>query len=367
MVQDQALAGIRVVDISGSVSTGFCAKVFADYGADVINLEPEGGFRTRNLAPLIGGTAPNASAMHAWLSTNKKSVRADAIGPAQCATIIGEADLLLDDGQEHGFDCGGVRSSISWYGRGGPYENFVGTDAQCFALNGMIRNIGPIEGPPIMTAGYQAEVTAGITAYTASLAQVLAGELGNRRNPVHIETSIFESCICFTDVGAVGFHNSGLQASRMGINRFPPTYPLGVFPCRDGWIGVTVLTPSQWHSFCKLLGMDELAEVPLFQSSVGRLQARDVIEPLMCERFETFSAEDLFYKGQQAAIPLARVPTMEELFEVDQFQIRNAMTEATLPDGETLRVPSVAFRLYSTPPSFGGPVAALGQHSGDYA
>ena len=174
-----------------------------------------------------------------------------------------------------------------------------------------------------------------------------------------------EAMLCFTEVGTVSSYNSGLEGTRMGINRFPPTYPLGVFPCRDGWLGVTVLTPSQWRSFCELLDLVELADVPLFQSAVGRLQSLDVIEPMFTEKLLQHSAEDLFYRGQHARIPLARVPTMEELFHVDQFQARQAFSTVDL-GSENIKVPSVPFRLYQTPPHFGGEVASLGQHSAQY-
>jgi len=308
--------------------------------------------------------------MHAFLHTNKKSVLSSQITRTATNALINSADLLLDDGSASPFADvfaiagSGVRSSISWFGTGGPYENFVGSDAQCFALNGMLRGIGRVEGPPLIPTGYQAQIVGGLTAFIGSLTQVLAGELGNRAAALHLETSIFESCLCFTDVGVVGFYNSGLQAPRLGINRYPPTYPLGVFPCRDGWLGVTVLTPGQWHAFCELLDMPQFSDVELFQSARGRLEAIDVLEPVIREKLLEHSAEDLFYRGQHAAIPLARVPTMEELFEVDQFLERNAFSDATLPSGAKLRVPSVAFRLYGTPRHFGGPVARLGEHSG---
>jgi crotonobetainyl-CoA:carnitine CoA-transferase CaiB-like acyl-CoA transferase len=253
--------------------------------------------------------------------------------------------------------------SISWYGPDGPYAKFEGSDAQIFALNGMLRGIGRVEGPPLIPTGVQAQIVGGMTAYIGALGHVLARELGNLREPLHLHTSIFEASLCFTEVGAITYYNTGLQASRMGVNRFPPTYPLGVYPCRDGWLGVTVLTPGQWRSFCALLGMLELADVPLFQSSASRLEAADIIEPLVREKLLLHSAEDLFYRGQAQAVPLARVPTMAELFGVDQFVQRRAFSEAQMSDGVAVKVPSVPFRLFATPPNFGGPVARLGEHT----
>ena len=369
-MNSEALDGINVVDVSGTVGTGYCSKVFADYGAQVVNLETESGFATRRLGPHIPGVSePENSAMHAFLSTNKKSVVATDLSSDVAKRVLQEADLILDDGSDWdgcNQSTDAIRSSITWYGKGGPYSDFVGSDMEIFALNGMLRGIGHIDGPPIIPTGYQAQIIGGASAFIGSMAQVFGKELGNSLNPVDVETSIYESCLCFTDVGIVGAYSSGIVAPRMGINRFPPTYPLGVFPCKDGWIGVTVLTPSQWHAFCKLLEMDDLSQLELFQSAIGRLQGIDIIEPRMREKLLTFSAEDIFYRSQKARVPLARVPTMEELFDVDQFVERNAFSLAHSQHYE-INVPSVPFRLFRTPPKFGGVVAHLGAHTKDYA
>lgn len=366
----KALEGLRVVDVSGTVATGYCAKLFADYGADVVNLECGAGFPTRTLPPFVPDVpAPQASAMHAYLSTGKRSVRVESLSEAALVRLLEQADLVLDDGRSDLplETARGVRCSISWFGSTGPYADFTGTDAQCFALNGMMRIIGREAGPPLIPTGHQAQFIGGITAYVGCLGHVLGRELGNAHGAVHLETSLFEASLCFTDVGVITAYNTGLQADRMGVNRLPPTYPMGVFPCRDGWIGLSVLTPKQWHAFCALLDLQDLAHEPLFQSAAARGEAADLLEPLFTERLLGFSAEDLFYRGQAAALPLARVPTMEELFEVDQFIERQAFCDARLTPARTVRVPSVPFRLFATPPEFGGTVATLGQHDAEFA
>lgn len=365
----RALEGLRVVDVAGTVATGYCAKLFADYGADVVNLEPGQGFATRHLAPFLpDAPALQQSAMHAYLSTGKRSACLESLSQASLQSLIEDADLVLDDGTlpDDVPQPAGVRCSISWYGLTGPYADFTGTDAQCYALNGMLRIIGREEGPPIMPTGHQAQFIGGVTAFIGCLGQVLGRELGNGGPAVHLDTSIFEATMCFTEVGAITAYNTGLEADRMGVNRLPPTYPMGVFPCKDGWIGLSVLTPRQWHAFCELLGMQEFAEVELFQSAAARGEAADLLEPVFTAKLMERSAEELFYQGQAAAIPLARVPTMEELFEVDQFLARQAFADARVTPERSVTVPSVPFRLFATPPHFGGEVAELGQHDGEF-
>ncbi len=360
-----ALADILVLDVSGTISTTYCAKLFADYGATVVNLEPDDGLPTRKLPPHVDHAA-STSAMHAYLNANKQSVLRSSLSDDSMTQLYAAADLVLNDGSD-GRHCNTpLTMSITWYGKEGPYADFVGTDAQCFALNGMLRNIGHPEGPPLIPTGYQAQIVCGMTAFIGAMGQVLAHELSPDVPRQHLHTSIFESMLCFTDVGVVAAFNTGLEGHRLGINRFAPTYPLGVFPCRDGWIGLTVLTPSQWHAFCELLDMVEFRDVELFQSSVGRLEAVDVLEPVIRDKLLSHSAEELFYRAQHATIPLARVPTMEELFQVDQFVQRNAFAPVDMGNGQTLQAPTVPFRLFSTPPNLGGSVATLGADTHRY-
>lgn len=358
----KALDGILVVDLAGSVATTYCSKLFVDYGATVVNLEPEVGFPTRQLAPFID-EASTESAMHGYLNANKKSVRRDLISDDAIAALLSEANLVLGDGTDIRLFDSRLRMDISWYDDCGPYADFIGSDAQCFALNGMLRNIGHADGPPLIPTGYQAQIVGGMTAFVGAMGQVLAQELNADGAGLHMRTSIFEAMMCFTEVGAITAYNTGLEGERLGINRFPPTYPLGVFPCADGWIGLTVLTPGQWHSFCELLDLAEFSQIELFQSAVGRLESVDLLEPLICEKLLGFSAEDLFYRAQNVGVPLARVPTMEELFAVDQFVHRNAFAGIDFGTGADLLAPTIPFRLFATPPILGGVVAPLGADS----
>jgi len=87
----EALAGVLVVDMSGSVATTYCAKLFADYGATVINLETAQGFPTRQLRPFTKGPSCD-SAMHGYLNADKKSVRLDFLSDSAVAKILSCAD-----------------------------------------------------------------------------------------------------------------------------------------------------------------------------------------------------------------------------------------------------------------------------------
>ena len=366
---DAALAGIKVLDVAGTIATGYCGKLFADHGADVINVEPPGcGFETRREPPFIHGVdAPENSALHAYLSTNKSSVALDTkANLGDLKELVRGAQVVLDDGSLEAADFADcapdvVVSTITWFGRTGPYAEFQGAGAVCWALGGLVRNVGPAEGPPIIASGCGAEIVGGLTAYIGTLGQVVAREMGNASGPARLDTSILEANLCFTEVGGVGGYRSGHRGRRLGINRFAPTYPLGVYACADGWLGVTALTPSQWKSFCTLLDMEEYADVPQYQTAIGRLYDYDVLEPVIRERVKDRSARELVQRGQDMRIPLAPVPTMEELFVTDQYVARNAFGVVATATGQTFKAPSTPFRLFQTPGASGGRAARLGE------
>ncbi len=360
------LEGIVVVDQSGTIATAYCAKLLADGGAAVWNVEPTAGFVTRTLPPKVGdakgldANGVDRSALHAYLSTNKHSIVIEQDGLAW-QQLARASHLILHDGQPRlPIPDNRLSLAISWFGSDGPYSSFQGSDAACHALCGLIRGIGPIEGPPLIPSGYQAQINAGAVAYIPALSHILGGERG-LACAARLEVSILEASLCFTEVQPIAAYNDAVS-TRMGINRFPPTYPLGIYRCHDGWLGITALTPSQWASLCSLIGMDDIAAKPEYQTALGRLADAEILEPRIRALLADRSAEATFYEGQRRRIPLARVPTPEELFNVDQFVARQTFAEAILPSNARVQVPVTPWRLRRTPLRRAGRVSALNEH-----
>ena len=348
---------LLVVDIGGTIATGYAAKLYADYGARVVNVEPENGFATRQVGPFL---ANGDSALHGYLHANKEHVvEANSLldHPA-----IAAADLVLLDPNTLPSplsveDFNTNVCAISWFGLNGPYAKYQATDQAIYALIGLMQGVGKPGEPPIIQTGYHAQILGGVSAFNGSLGYLFGQR--DKTSAFLLDASILEANLCLTELGAIASFNDMPLPQRMGINRFAPTYPLGIWPCKDGWLGVTVLNPGQWLAFCELLGLPDLAVNPEYQSSMARLNAAHIIEPRILEALSNKSAEDLFYQGQDQRIPLARVPTMAELFSVDQYKERQVFSEF-ISDGIQFEGPSCPFRLMETPPKMGGEVSRLG-------
>ena len=348
---------LLVVDIGGTIATGYAAKLYADYGARVVNVEPENGFATRQVGPFLSN---GDSALHGYLHANKEHVvEANSLldHPA-----IAAADLVLLDPNTLPSplsveDFNTNVCAISWFGLNGPYAKYQATDQAIYALIGLMQGVGKPGEPPIIQTGYHGQILGGVSAFNGSLGYLFGQR--DKTSAFLLDASILEANLCLTELGAIASFNDMPLPQRMGINRFAPTYPLGIWPCKDGWLGVTVLNPGQWLAFCELLGLPDLAVNPEYQSSMARLNAAHIIEPRILEALSNKSAEDLFYQGQDQRIPLARVPTMAELFSVDQYRERQVFSEFT-SDGIQFEGPSCPFRLMETPPKMGGEVSRLG-------
>ena len=365
-ISNSPFQDLLIVDIGGTVSTGFACKLFADYGARVVNLEPKSGFATRKIEPFLQN---GNSAMHGYLHANKESVVVE--GSLLEHPAIRKANLVLLDQSTlsssislKDFDVN--TCVISWFGLDGPYSQYEGSNEAIFALTGIMGMLGESDGQPIIPTGFHPQILGGLSAFNGALSYLLGekkvSESATAESKFCIDASIFEANMCLTDLGALSNYNGEIPHERLGINRFFPTYPLGIWPCKDGWLGVTVLSPSQWHAFCELLGLQDLAVNPKYGISANRLDDVEIIEPQILKALSQHSAEDLFYKGQKMRIPLARVPTMSELFDVDQYVHRKAFS--AIIDGDTaFKAPSTPFRLFNTPPKFGGEVAELGANN----
>ena len=360
-----ALAGIHLVDLAGTVATAYCGKLFRDLGATVTNLEPPGqGHPIRRLHPFHPrASGPEASALATWLSLGKRSVAAGPEDPEARGLLHG-ADLLLDadpTGERQLLD-GQVRLSISWFGASGPYAGRAATDPVISTHTAAARAIGPAEGPPILATGHTPQVVAGTLAYVGAVGHLLARDTGRLDVPFHLDVSIFEAAMCITEPGPPGTLATGEIRPRIGINRFWPTYPVGIYPCRDGWLGVSTVTPSQWRSLCALLGLDELGTEPRYQVSINRLEDADRIDAALRPRLLERTAREWVDAGQAARVPLALAPTPAELFDLEQFRDRGAWVEARHPDQGNFLAPGTPFRLHRTPATPGGSAPRLGQH-----
>ncbi|NOG69023.1 CoA transferase [Roseicella sp. DB1501] len=347
------LVHLRVVERGSGVALAYAGKLFSDFGAQVIKLEPPGGDPLRREPPLVGTAEGPQSALFAWLNTNKRSVtRLDGIG--DCDVLLDGRPPVERDGPSLPAT---IQAGISWFGESGPYRDFAATDTTCRALAGIFAGTGPAEGPPSMLGGMAGAAVGGIAAFNAVAAALLSGA------PRRLEVSIHEANIAIAEYQAAQGVTHPMVEHRYGVNRFAPTCPLGVYRCKEGWLGVTIVTPAQFRAFCDMIGAPEVGQDPRFVIGFDRLRHVEELEALFVPRLAERTAEAWFEEALRRRLPLAVVPDMATLLATPTHRARDAFGTVRI-GGAEFEGPTLPQRLTRTPPLAGGTAPKPGEHDG---
>ena len=338
------LEGVVVVEVAGGAAAAWCGRMLADAGATVVLAEASPGQRLRGLVRV---PTPLEEAWADCMSAGKRLARiADR---EALEALCSDADLVLV-GEASGFDASAARPrratvELSWFGRQGPYRDWTGNDLVVQALTGMPQMVGSVEGPPVQAGDRQSTSVAGVTAYIAALAALLAPAAAA---PRRFEVGILEANLVLSEMHMHFFERDGVPMRRCGINRFMPNSPVGVYPCREGWIGITATTPDQWKSLCAALEMHEQAADEGLSTRELRFTRLDEVEEAMIRALSRRSADEWAAVGRRHKVPMVVVPDAAGILAHPIFELRSALAE--LPrDGAALKVPRTPFGLTRTP------------------
>ncbi|VIO70632.1 putative CoA-transferase [Bradyrhizobium ivorense] len=370
----EALSQLQVVEIGSSAATSYCARLFADFGAEVWKVEPPAGDPLRSSAPLTPG---GQSAWFAFLNFNKSSIVIDPADPEavkRLTLLIEDCDILIDGRDIDGANCplvdvaamrqrqpGLIYLEASWFGREGPYAEFTASDSIVRALAGLIKLVGPVEGPPLHAPDFQTGVLAGLWGFIAAASSVFA-RMQSRAGRSY-SLSIFEACISLSEYQLFEAFQRGEVMCRIGINRFWPNFPAGIYETKKGWLGVTTITPSQWRAFCEMLDLPELRDDPALVLGADRLQHMEQIERLFIPRLRRRTAQQWFAEGLKLKIPIVPVPEISDLLQDKEKIDRGAIVPIVLGKERALTAGSMQ-RLTLTPPRRGGKVPCPGGRQG---
>lgn len=371
-----ALNGLRVLEIGSGYALAYTGKLFADFGAEVIKLEPPQGDALRRMPPLVqSGASAGESGLFAWLNTNKRSVR-DPLDATWLAKLAGRCDVVLDaraldQGLEvltepvwNGQDVDGhapIEMAFTWFGTHGPYSEFKGSDAVCRALSGAVHGSGPVEGPPHLPHDLQTGIAAGLSAFSVAVAAWIGRSHGSRR----FVQSIHEAALATVEMEAGLVQDGRHPRQRLGVNRFCNTHPAGIYETAQGWIGLFTHTGPQWVALCEAIGCPELADDPRYATGADRIARADEVDALIVPAMRKRTAQAWFDDLRVKKHPTVLVPTMAELLQQDVHRQRDAFVPVMCGDVH-FEGPVVPLRLGDAGPMLGGEAPALGAHDALY-
>ena len=357
------LEAVRVLDIGGAESDAV-SRLFADLGADVLKIEPPDGSPARRALPSVAGT----SIPFALHNANKRSAVLDPLMAADRDRFIGlggAADIVVDGGNPSGAAAFGtscaalaeqfghlVALSVTDFGATGPYASWRATDPVLYAMSTSLSRTGPTSGTPVLPPTGIASATAAVQAAWAALAayyhrlQCGTGE--------YIDFSRFEGVVQALDppFGTEGQAAVGLKRSSelwRGRPRNQQLYP--IFPCKDGYVRICLLSPRQWRGMHGWLGEPEQFADPKFDTIAARYAAARELNAAIADLVAAKTMDDLVTEGQRRGIPIAAVLTPAEVLSSAHFREVGALADVELAPGSGMSIPV-------------GPFVVDGEHAG---
>lgn len=351
------LSDLRVLDLSSGIAGAYCTKLFAGYGADVILIEPPGGSPLRRQGPFAGGT-PHLETGAAWLylAANKRSVTLNintSTGREIFRRMVEEAHVIVEDMPPGRMDSLGlgfsdlraikrriVLVSITPYGQSGPRSRWAGTNLTALAASGQMALTGDPDREPLASGGSQAEYQAGLNAFAA--AAVAAQNADALEVPQHIDIALQECAAAVLELYLPWW--SYLHRDISGRKGNVLSAMVGVFPARDGYIGLHVM-PRNWPWFARAIGRPDLLEDPRFKDNYSRLQHNDELEAIVYAWASSQSADQLYRQAGAARAPVALVYNIAGLLESEQLRERAYFQEVEHPVAGRLAYPGAPFRM----------------------
>jgi crotonobetainyl-CoA:carnitine CoA-transferase CaiB-like acyl-CoA transferase len=369
------LDGVRVLEIGGDVSAPFCARLLADYGADVIKVEPPGsGDPARRAGPFAGdGPHPEKSIPFLYLNTNKRGItlRTDtATGRMLLDKLLATADVLVENNPPglHGLTSPDpaelarsrpdlVVTSITPFGQTGPYRDLEATDIVALALSGLMYHSGDSDREPLRNALDQAFYVAGVNgavATVAALFQRLTTGLGSR-----VDVSAME-CLASHLVQAVPYY------SYMGaIKGRRPVRGSGIeelMPARDGYVIPSVQGSQPWSTVAGLIGVPELQDQK-FATGAGRIEFGEELKELLLEGLAQWDRKPLFQASGERRLVFGMAQDAGDLCECPHLQERDFFVPVEHPAAGPAGYPGMGPKLSGMPYQIRRAAPLLGQHN----
>ena len=203
-----------------------------------------------------------------------------------------------------------IHLEASWFGGHGPYADFTRPiDHSCVDRIGQTGRTGRGTADP--RAGFpDRHLRRPVGIYAVASSALGRMQDGRGRSS---RLSIFESSIAVTEYIMFESFLRGDIMRRIGVNRFWPTFPVGIHQTKQGWLGVTTVTPAQWRGFCDMLGLPELRDDAGLLLGVDRLAAYEEIEAQNHSAVEAAHRAGMVCGRVRRKIPIVPVPEIADL------------------------------------------------------
>ena len=375
------LKGIKVLELGQLIAGPFAGKFFADFGAEVIKVEPPaddkgpGGDPIRYWRVLHDGTS-------LWWhvqSRGKKSVTLNLRSPegqAAAKKLASEADIVIENFRPGtlekwglGYDVlskenpGLLMLRISGFGQSGPMREVAGFGAIAESMGGMRYVSGFPDRPPV-------RMNLSIGDAIASLHGVIGVLMAlHHRNQTGegqvIDVALYESVFNLMESTLPEYSYNGTVRERTGTN-LTGIVPSNTYTSKDQvHIAIGGNGDSIFKRLAQTMGRDDWANDPLLGNNAGRATRAQEIDDGIQAWCSAHDATYLLDALAEAQVPSSKIFSIKDIVADPQYQARGMIETITLDDGTELQVPGVVPKLSKTPGRVPGRGPTLGEHNAE--
>jgi formyl-CoA transferase len=376
MDMNQALSGIRIIDMTHNQAGPACTQILAFLGADVIKLEePKGGDVARTN---MRDKKDSDSLFFLILNANKKSLTLNLKteeGKELFKQVIAESDVLVENFGPGALDRLGlgykvlaklnprlVYATIKGFGTYGPYSGFKSFEPIAQAMGGAMCTTGFADGPPtyvwpsIGDSGTGMHMAIGIL---AALQQRHATGRGQ-----HVEVSMQDAVVNIMRVSLRDHQRFGHAPPRTG-NQLGRNVPGTTYPCAPGGPNDYVYVyaqPQMWAAVLKVMGQPELGEDPRFKTLEARWENREALDAIIGAWTSRKSKQEVMRLMGEAGVPCGACQDTGEVLADPHLKAREMIVDIDYPTRGTYQTVGCPIKLSDSPVAVSRP-PLLGEHT----
>lgn len=356
---DGPLTGYRVLEMGSTVAGPFCGRLLADFGAEVIKVEPPEGDAVRTMGKRFHGKSLYAASIF----RNKSLISVDLRRPEGqdlIRQLVAKCDVVVENFRPGGLEKWGlgydalarvnpgvVMVRVSGFGQDGPYSQRAGYGVIGEAVSGLRHVTGDPDRPPSRVAVSLTDCITGLyAAFGAVLALLARGKSG--RGQI-VDSALYEAAFSFMEPHIPAYQKLGVVAARAGT-ALPDSTPNNLYASRDQqFIHITAMGDAVFKRLCDTMGQPALADDARFKDPLERAGQAAAIDDLIARWCASHDLVTLETWLNQAGVPATRIFTMADIFRDPHYRARGTIVELPDDDMGVVAMAAPVPRLSATP------------------
>ncbi|HKA44793.1 MAG TPA: CaiB/BaiF CoA-transferase family protein [Burkholderiales bacterium] len=355
------LQGIKVIELGQLIAGPFCARILAEFGAEVIKIEPpRGGDPLRTWRKLYQGTSLWWYAQ----ARNKKSVTLDlkrAEAQEIVRKLVRDTDILVENfrpgamekwglGWEAlcGINPGLIMVRLSGFGQTGPYRDRPGFGAIGESMGGLRYVTGHPDRPPVRVGVSIGDSIAALHGVIGALMALHHRNVNGGRGQC-VDVALYEAVFNMMESVLPEFGMYGFVRERSGAS-LPGIVPSNTYVTRDGkYIVIGANADSIFKRMMNAIGRADLASDPGLERNDGRVARTEEIERVIGDWAAAHDLDEALATLERADVPSGKIYDISDIAKDAHYAARGMIGEFRLPDGKPVQLPGIVPKMSETP------------------